>query len=262
MNRFIDTHAHIDDKKFDGDRDKVIESCISEGVKYIIDPAVNISSCMKIMELAKKYDMVYPAFGIHPHDAKDANDSGYEKIESLLGFEKAVAVGEIGLDYHYDFTPREAQKSVFREFLKLAKRIRKPVIIHNRESDEDMISILESEISEDLFGQFHCFSGDVKFLQIILDMGFYVSFTGSVTFPKNMYAEVIERTPLDRLLLETDSPYMAPIPFRGRRCDSTMIPLIVEKIAEIKGVEKGLIYSSAYNNSINLFNALRKDEDV
>lgn len=257
MHKFIDTHAHIDDKKFDDDRDQVIEEIKEKGVMAIIDPAVNMRSCKKVLELSEKHEIIYPAFGIHPHDAKDMKDNDLVIIEEMLKNKKAVAVGEIGLDYHYDFSPRERQIEVFRDFLKLAKKINKPVIIHNRESDEDMVAILESEMTDYLKGQFHCFSGDLNLLTRVLEMGFYVSFTGSVTFPKNNYAEIVERTPLDRILLETDSPYMAPHPYRGRRCDSGMIPFIVKRIAEIKKIEEDLIYKYAYENSVRLFSVLK-----
>jgi TatD DNase family protein len=262
MNKFIDTHAHLDDKKFDEDRDIVIQKCVDAGTKFIIDPAVNIVSCKKIKMLTDKYDIIYAAYGIHPHDAKDAQDNDPAIIESMFSDKKAVAVGEIGLDYHYDFSPREIQIKVFRDFLKLAKKIKKPVIIHNRESDEDMMEILESESSPDLTGQLHCFSGDTKLAKILLDMGFYISFTGSITFSKNQYSEVVEMIPLDRLLLETDSPYMSPVPFRGRRCDSTMIPAIVEKISEIKRTDKEIIFNETYKNSLKLFGLPNKHEDL
>jgi TatD DNase family protein len=262
MFNYIDTHAHLDDKKFDDDRETLIEKCKAHGVDYILDPAVNIETCGKVTALAEKHDFIFTALGIHPHDAKEANDTALTKIEMMLGYKKAIAVGEIGLDYHYDFSPHEVQKIVFRDFLRLAKKIKKPVIIHNRESDKDMLDILESEASPDLTGQFHCFSGDVAMAKRLLAMGFHISFTGSVTFPKNQYAETIEMIPLDRLLLETDSPYMSPVPFRGKRCDPTMIPKTVEKISEIKKISMEQIYTETYKNSINLFRFPNKNEEL
>jgi len=253
MYKFIDTHAHLDDKKFDEDRNLVIEKCIDSGACFIIDPAVNMQTCRKIKNLTKQYEILFAAYGIHPHDAKDMKENDLSEIEILLDDKKAVAVGEIGLDYHYDFSPRNQQIKVFRDFLKLAKKIKKPVIIHNRESDDDMMEMLESEASPDLYGQLHCFSGDVKMAERLLGMGFYISFTGSVTFPKNEYRDVVEAIPLSRLLLETDSPYMSPVPFRGRRCDSSMIPNIVNKIAEIKKTSVEEIYNETFKNSVNLF---------
>lgn len=253
MNNYIDTHAHIDDKRFDEDRELILTNCLEMGLKYIIDPAVNFSTCENIYQLSQKYDMIYPAFGIHPHDSKEANDHYLNKIEDLLADKKAVAVGEIGLDYYYDFSPKDTQKAVFRDFIKLAKKINKPVIIHNRNSDDDILEIIESEYSTDLIGQFHCFSGDKKFAERVLNLGFYISFTGSITFPKNKYAEIIEMVPIDKILLETDSPYMAPVPHRGKRSDPSMIPIIVKRIAEIKKVSEDFIYENAYKNTLNLF---------
>ena len=259
MNNFIDTHAHIDDKRFDEDRDLVLTKCSETGVKYIIDPAVNFSSCERVFQLSKKYDMIFSAFGIHPHDSKEANDHYLNKIEELLEDKKAVAVGEIGLDYYYDFSPKDTQKAVFKDFIKLAKKIKKPVIIHNRNSDEDVMEILESEYSPDLIGQFHCFSGNVRLAQRVLNLGFYISFTGSITFSKNKYAEIVEMVPIDKILLETDSPYMAPVPHRGRRADPTMIPVIVKRIAEIKKVSEDVIYENTYKNTFKLFNNLSQE---
>jgi len=250
--KYIDTHAHLDDKKFESDIDSVIQSFFGS-LDYIINPAVNLASCKKIKILTGKYDPLYAAYGIHPHDAKDANDNALTTIEELLKDEKAVAVGEIGLDYHYDFSPKEDQIRVFKYFLQLAKKINKPVIIHNRESDSDMIKILEAEYPSGAVGQFHCFSSTKEIAQTLLEMGFHISFTGSITFPKNRYGEIIDMVPLDKLLLETDAPYMAPLPFRGQRCDSLMIPHIVKKIAEIKKIDEEIVYDETYNNSIKLF---------
>jgi TatD DNase family protein len=250
--KYIDTHAHLDDKRFESDRDSVIQSFFGS-LDYIINPAVNLASCNMVKILTGKYDLLYAAYGIHPHDAKDADDNALTAIEELLKDEKAVAVGEIGLDYHYDFSPKEDQVRVFKDFLQLSKKTNKPVIIHNRESDTDMIKILEAQYPSGAIGQFHCFSSTKEIACTLLEMGFHISFTGSITFPKNSYAEIIDMVPLDKLLLETDAPYMAPLPFRGKRCDSLMIPYIVKKIAEIKKIDEEIIYDETYNNSIKLF---------
>jgi len=260
-NRYIDTHIHLDDKKFENDRDSVIQS-FSASIDYIINPAVNLMSCRKVKGLTEKYEMLYAAYGIHPHDAKDANEDAFLEIEKLIIEEKSVAVGEIGLDYHYNFSPKEDQIRVFKYFLKLAKEINKPVIIHNRESDTDMLKILEAEYPSGAVGQFHCFSSNKEMAEIVLKMGFHISFTGSITFTKNRYAEIIEMVPLDKLLLETDAPYMAPIPLRGQRCNSLMIPYIVKKIAEVKKINETIIYNETYNNSIKLFQLKKKAGNI
>jgi len=263
--KYIDTHAHLDDKKFDSDRDVVMERLFGSTdytIDYIINPAVNFASCNMVKNFTLVYDFLYAAYGIHPHDAKEANDNEMSAIEELLKDERAVAVGEIGLDYHYDFSPREDQRRVFKDFLQLSKKINKPVIIHNRESDDDMIKILEATYPSGGGGQLHCFSSSKEIAEVVLAMGFHISFTGSITFSKNRYAEIIDMVPLERLLLETDAPYMAPVPFRGQRCDSLMIPQIVKKIAEIKKIDESIIYEATYNNSIKLFQLKSKVDRI
>jgi TatD DNase family protein len=259
--KYIDTHIHLDDKRFDADRDSVVQSFFGS-LDYIINPAVNLRSCKEVKTLTEKYEFLYAAYGIHPHDAKDANDNSLAAIEGFLKDEKAAGVGEIGLDYHYNFSPKEDQIRVFKEFLQLAKKINKPVVIHNRESDADMLKILEAEYPSGAAGQFHCFSSSKEMAETLLKMGFHISFTGSITFQKNRYAEIIDMVPLDKLLLETDAPYMAPLPFRGQRCDSLMIPYIVKKIAEIKNITEEVIYNETYNNSIKLFQLKKGAGDI
>jgi TatD DNase family protein len=260
MKFLIDTHAHLDSKQFDDDRDEVIRKCKMQGFKYIIDPATNYETCKKVIDLSEKYDVIYTALGIHPHDAKEYSDNIMLKIEEMLKIKKVLAIGEIGLDYHYDFSPVEAQKTVFREFLKLAKRHSLPVIIHNRESDKDMMDILESEYDANLKGQFHCFSGDLDLAKRILDFNFYISFTGSVTFNKNKSDEILRNVPFDRLLLETDSPYMAPIPYRGKRNDPANIPVIVKYISTVLNKTEDEIIEQTNNNAVRFFNLPEKGE--
>jgi TatD DNase family protein len=253
MNFLIDTHAHFDAKQFDGDRDELIQKCKEQGFKYIIDPATNYETSKKVLEISKRHEIIHTAIGIHPHDAKEYSDDIMLKIEGLYKNDKVLAVGEIGLDYHYDFSPREMQKKVFREFLKLAKKIDLPVIIHNRESDKDMIDILETEADERLKGQFHCFSGDMELAKRVLEFGFYISFTGSITFNKNKSDEILKIIPSDRLLLETDSPYMAPIPHRGKRNDPTNIPVIARYIAGVLNKSEEIIIEETNKNAIKFF---------
>jgi TatD DNase family protein len=253
MNRLIDTHAHLDSTQFDEDRDEIINNSIQNGIKFIINPAVNFESCKKIIDLANQHESIYVCLGIHPHDAKEYNDAMMSDIEDLLNSKKVVGVGEIGLDYHYNFSPKEQQKLVFREFLRLAKRKSLPVVIHNRNADEDIMKILESEIDENLKGQFHCFSGDNELAKKVLEYGFYISFTGSITFPKNKYIGVVSKIPLEKLLLETDSPYMSPNPFRGQVNNPGRLIYIVKKIAQIKGLPESKIIEMTHDNAVELF---------
>jgi TatD DNase family protein len=253
MNKIIDTHSHLDSDQFDKDRDDVINRCNENGIKFIIDPAVNFQTCKKVLELADRYESLYVCLGVHPHDAKEYNDTVMTDIEKLLDHKKVVGIGEIGLDYHYNFSPKDTQKEVFREFLKLAKRRSLPVIIHDREADKDIIDILESEMDENLKGQFHCFAGDKDMAKRVLDYGFYISFTGSITFHKNKYSDLLFDMPLEKMLLETDSPYMSPVPFRGKRNDPCNLIYIIKKIAEVKGRPETDIIEITYKNAINLF---------
>jgi TatD DNase family protein len=255
MLKLIDTHAHLDSSQFNQDRDEVIKNCISNNIAFIIDPAVNYDSCKHVLELCHKHDLIYCCLGIHPHDAKEMNDEIMSGIENMLIDEKAIAIGEIGLDYHYNFSPKEKQKEVFREFLKVAKKHKLPVVIHNRESDSDMIDILESEMDENLTGQMHCFSSNLEMAQKILNFNFHFSFTGSITFSEQ-YNKIVEIIPIERLLLETDSPYMSPVPHRGKRNDPTRLIYIVKKIAEIKGLSEDQVSEITCKNAIKLFNLI------
>jgi TatD DNase family protein len=251
--KLIDTHAHLDSSQFNQDRDEVIQNSINSEIGYIIDPAVNYESCKTVFELSRKHDLIYCCLGIHPHDAKEMNDKILSEIEDMLKEKKVVAIGEIGLDYHYNFSPKDKQKEVFRAFLKLAKKTKLPVVIHNRESDSDMIDILESEMDENLTGQMHCFSSTLDMAQKILNFNFYISFTGSITF-SDRYNNIVESIPIEKLLLETDSPYMSPVPHRGKRNDPTRLIHVVKKIAAIKGISEDQVSEITCKNAINLFN--------
>jgi TatD DNase family protein len=258
MLKLIDTHAHLDSSQFNQDREEVIQNCIRNEINYIIDPAVNYESCKAVLELSHRHNPIYCCLGIHPHDAKEMSDEIMAGIEDMLKEEKVVAIGEIGLDYHYNFSPKEKQKEVFREFLKLAKKHKLPVVIHSRESDSDMINILESEMDESLTGQMHCFSSNYDIAQKILKFNFYISFTGSITF-SNRLNDVVESIPIERLLLETDSPYMSPVPHRGKRNDPTRLVHVVKKISEIKGLSENEVSEITCKNAINLFNLLKRN---
>jgi len=232
---YFDTHAHYDDERFDGDRDALLGSMNAAGVTMILNAASSLRSAKFGLGLADKYPFVYASVGVHPHDAKSMADDTVSELEKLLAHPKAMAVGEIGLDFHYDFSPREVQKKRFREQLELARRVKKPVIIHERESLRDTLDIISDY--RDLTGVFHCFSGSWETAKTILDMGWYISFTGVVTFSNARRApEVIEKMPGDRIMLETDCPYLAPEPMRGRRNSSLYLPYIAKKIADIRGV--------------------------
>jgi len=232
---YFDTHAHYDDKRFNEDRDELLHEANAAGVSLIVNAASSLRSAKFGLQLADKYPFVYASVGVHPHDAKSMTDETVSELEKLLNHPKAVAVGETGLDFHYDFSPRDVQKTRFREQLELARRVKKPVIIHERESTRDTLDTIRDY--KDLSGVFHCFSGSWETAKIILDMGWYLSFTGVITFKNARKSlEVIEKMPQERIMVETDCPYLAPEPMRGRRNSSLNMPYIADAVARARGI--------------------------
>ena len=233
----FDTHAHYDDGRFDGDRDAVLSGLASKGVAYVINAGSDLRSSEFSRELSGRYGFMWFAAGVHPHGAAEAPADFEAALADLYRCEKAVAIGEIGLDYHYDFSPRDCQKDVFSRQLALACEVGAPVIIHNREADDDVIDIVKAYAGEIRGGVFHCFSGDRRLAKEVLDLGFHIAFGGALTFKgARAAADAAAYAPMDRLLIETDCPYMAPEPHRGRRNDSSMIRLVAARLAQIKGV--------------------------
>ncbi len=234
----IDSHAHYNDKAFDDDRFGLLSSLPQNGVEKVINVSDCIDSMNECISLAEKFPHVYATVGVHPYDGPTLTESDYVKIKNAaLSSEKVVAIGEIGLDYHYPDVSKEGQKNAFKRQIQIAKEVNLPIVIHERDACKDTLDILKCENVKDMSAVMHCFSGSVETLKIILDMGLYISLGGVVTF-KNA-AKTIEATkyvPLDRLMLETDAPYLAPTPYRGKRNDSTLMHLTAEKIAEVKGI--------------------------
>lgn len=233
--KFFDTHAHYHDEKFADDVNELLLSLPEKGIAYCVGPGVDVETSEMEISLAEKYSFLYAAAGIHPHEAVMADESSFKRIEELLKHPKVVAVGEIGLDYHYDFSPRDVQKAVFRRQLKLAKKTGLPVIVHDREAHEDCFNIM-SEFP-DVLAVFHCYSGSWEHAKRILNMGWYISFTGSITFKNaRRVLETVEKMPADRIMIETDAPYMTPVPYRGKRNDSSYVRLVCEKVAQLRGI--------------------------
>ena len=235
MQNLFDSHAHYDDKQFDSDRMERLASLPEKGVRYILNAASDLATAEQGIRLARAFAFAYCAVGVHPHEAKDAPEDLEQQLKALIQAEPKVrAVGEIGLDYHYDFSPRERQQEVFERQLALAKELAMPVIVHDREAHADTLRLLRQYRPQ---GIVHCFSGSAEMAQELVEMGFYIGFTGVVTF-KNAKKplEAAAAVPLERLLIETDCPYMAPEPFRGKRCDSSMLPGVVRALAAVKGV--------------------------
>ena len=249
---FFDTHAHYDDRRFNEDRDDLLGSMTDAGITMILNAASSLKSAKFSLKLADKYPFIFASVGVHPHDSKAMTDETVNELEELLSHPKAMAVGEIGLDFHYDFSPRDVQKKRFREQLELARHVKKPVIIHERESLQDTLEIIRD--FRDLVCVFHCFSGSWETAKIILDMGWYLSFTGVVTFKNARRAlEVLEKMPDDRIMLETDCPYMAPEPMRGRRNSSLYLPYIADKVAEIRGISTEETATLTMENGLRFF---------
>jgi len=262
----IDTHAHITSKEFDIDRDEVIRRALDAGVSCIVNPATDLEDSLKAVELAAKHEGVYACVGFHPHDAIKANDKSLEEIEELSKNEKVVAIGEIGLDFHYDFSPRDIQQNVFRAQVEIARRRNLPIVIHTRESITETVGIVEEQIEKSPGwrtlgmnrpaprGVFHCFTGDLAMANKVINLGFYISFPGMVTFKNAVIAQqVAGAVSIDHLLLETDSPYLAPVPLRGKRNEPANIPLIAAKIAELQHMSVEDIARETTYNAYDLF---------
>jgi len=243
---FVDSHAHLTSKEFDADRDDVLVRAADAGVRFVVNPSVDLSDSRKAVELADRHDSVYACVGVHPHEAGKATDRDLAAVEELCRHPKVVAIGEIGLDFHYDFAPRETQDRIFRAQIEIAQRRNLPIVIHTRDSIDETVSAVEECISSSPRwrhrgsgapgprGVFHCFSGSLATARKVIGMRFYVSFPGMITFktaegPRAVAAAVA----LDHLLLETDSPYLTPAPFRGERNSPVHIPLIAAKLAEL-----------------------------
>ncbi len=248
----FDSHAHYDDTAFDDDRDVLLSAINKYGVCGIINNGSSLELCKKGLEIAHKYPFVYQAVGVHPEYAESFDDDTLNSLEAMLHDEKTVAVGEIGLDYHYeDGADKDIQKSVFIRQIELAKKHGLPIIVHDRDAHGDTFDILKEYKPK---GVVHCYSGSVETMREIVKLGMYIGMTGVITFKNARKAvECIAELPLDRLLIETDCPYLAPVPFRGKRCNSSMISMTAEKIAEIKGVTRSEILKATRENANRLF---------
>lgn len=251
MNNIFDSHAHYDSEAFDADRKELLGTLKNQGVVGVVNCGSDMASSLKSLELADEFDFIYAACGIHPHEAESCKQGYLPVLKKLCLEDKCVAVGEIGLDYHYDFSPREIQKQVFEQQIVLAKELDLPVIVHDREAHEDTFELLKRYKPK---GVVHCFSGSAEMAKEIVKLGMYIGLGGAVTF-KNARKprEVAAVVPSDRLLIETDCPYMTPVPHRGKRCDSTYIPFTAEVIAEVRGTTAQEILDLTRVNANSLF---------
>ncbi|MGN7392623.1 TatD family hydrolase [Bacillus safensis] len=233
----FDTHAHLNAEQYNEDLEQVIERAKSEKVEKIVVVGFDCPTITRAMELIEEYDFIYAAIGWHPVDAIDMTDEDLAWIKDLSQHEKVVAIGEMGLDYYWDKSPKDVQKEVFRRQIALAKEVKLPIVIHNRDATEDVVTILKEEGAAEVGGIMHCFTGSLETAKACMEMNFYISFGGPVTF-KNAKKpkEVVKEIPSDKLLIETDCPYLTPVPFRGKRNEPSYVKYIAEQIAELREI--------------------------
>jgi len=246
----IDTHCHIYYDSYKKDFNEVLDRAKANNIKKIICVGVDLKSSLKSIELAENHDMIHASVGYHPHESKEVGENYLNELEEMLNHKKVVALGEIGLDFHYNHSNKSIQIKVFKEQLELGKSLNKPVIVHNRNSDNELLrSIIETKSSK---GVVHCFASNIGFASKLFNLGYYISFTGLVTFSKEL-VEVIEKVSVDSFMLETDSPYLTPIPHRGKRNEPSMVKIIAETIAKIKKIDVNSIEKATTQNAHNLF---------
>ena len=248
----FDTHAHYDARRFDSDRHELLASMQQNGVGRILNAGCDLESSRMAIELAHQYDFLYAAVGSHPDDADHVDGALVDTYRELAKDKKVVAIGEIGLDYYYEDVPREQQKKAFQMQMELARELNLPVIVHERDAHSDGLEIVKD--FPDVTGVFHCYSGSLEMARELVKLGWYVGLTGVLTFKNARKAlEVAENVPLHRIVLETDCPYMAPEPYRGKRCDSTMLPRMAEKLAQLRDKTMEEIEQITWENGCRLF---------
>ncbi|MBC7959461.1 MAG: TatD family hydrolase [Vallitaleaceae bacterium] len=250
----FESHAHYDDSKFTDDQQEVLFSLKGAGVGRVINVAADMESSYASVELAKKYDFIYAAVGVHPHDVKSMMEEDLEKLIALAAYEKVVAIGEIGLDYYYDYSPKEVQRLWFREQIILAKELELPIIVHSRDAAQETFDLIMELGADSVGGVIHCYSGSKEMAKIYTDKGFYLGIGGVITYDNaKILKEVVREIPIERLLIETDCPYLSPVPNRGKRNDSKNLTYVVDAIAKIKQISAEEVVSITYNNATQLF---------
>lgn len=250
----IDSHAHLDDSRFDKDREQLIKDLGNNNIELIINPGSDVATSVKAVSLAQKHENIYAAIGVHPHEVEDMEDETIELLRSLSKKEKVVAIGEIGLDYYYDNSPRELQKKWFREQIKLAKELDLPIIIHDRDAHQDTYDIIKELKDDSLRGVLHCYSGGVELAREFIKLGFYISFAGPITFKNAKVSKLVAKEiPLEKMLIETDSPYLTPHPHRGKRNEPLYVRFVAGEIAQLKGISFDEVMNITNKNARELF---------
>ena len=250
---FIDTHCHIDFEWFDEDRAEVVEKAKQENVKYLVNIGCETRSNIKVRTNSQTFENVFYTAGIHPSDVEEETDDIFQQIIDFSKDEKMVAVGEIGLDYYKYDNDRSVQKHFFKKAIETAHQINKPIVVHDRDAHEDVYTLLKDGNVSSIGGVMHCFGGDAAYAKEIIDLGMHISLTGVITFKNANYDEIIETIPMERLMLETDAPFLTPHPYRGKRNDPSYLPLIAEKIATVKGLSVEDVMTITTENAIKFF---------
>ncbi|MDY6914924.1 MAG: TatD family hydrolase [Candidatus Cloacimonadota bacterium] len=246
--QIFETHAHLDFPDFDKDRDDIIQSAYKEGVEYIVNIGVERNSCENSMKLAQKYEQIYAAVGFHPHNASEYDE---DMLRNILNNKKVIAIGEIGLDYYRMLTPKRVQQETFEKQVALAAELNIPIVIHDREAHQNCLDILDKYNPKKLV--FHCYTGDILFAEKILQRGWNISFTGIITYKNSHLSEVARIIPPDSYFVETDSPYLSPVPKRGKRNSPLHLRYIIEKLAEIRNVTPKMVAQQTYENACRFF---------
>lgn len=250
----FETHAHYDDQAFEEDREELLGKLSANGIGPVVNIGASIASCRDTIQLMNQYPFIYGALGIHPSDTGEMNEENYQWLKEQCGHPKCLAVGEIGLDYYWDEPDADTQKEWFTRQLRLAKELTLPVVIHSRDAAQDTIEIMRQENAEKIGGVIHCFSYTWETAMIFLDMGFYIGIGGVVTFSNaRKLKEAVARIPMDRIVLETDCPYLAPAPNRGKRNSSLNLPYVVKEVARIKELSEAAVEEASYRNAEMLY---------
>jgi TatD DNase family protein len=254
MKMIFETHAHLDDERYNEDRSEFILGLKAKDIELIVNVGADIQTSKNTIELANKYDFIYGAIGVHAHSAKDLSNDDLNWIKTSASLDKIVAIGEIGLDYYYDMSEREIQRFWFEQQIQLAKEVRLPIIIHSRDAAKDTMDIVKDSKAEEVGGVVHCFSYSYELAKEYVDMGFYIGVGGVITFNNSKkLKEVVEKIPLEFIVLETDCPYLTPVPHRGKRNSPEYISLIAQKVAEIKSIEYDEVVSATNRNARKLY---------
>ncbi len=251
--RLFDTHAHLDDERFDEDRESLISSLKENNISLVVNVGADMKTSRNAIKLAEKYDLIYAAVGVHPHDVKDMKEEDFVELEQMSNHEKVVAIGEIGLDYYYDNSPREIQREFFIKQVELANKLNLPIIIHSRDASMETYEILK-EYKKDIGCVLHCFSQSIEMAKLYLDLGCHISFAGPLTFKKsNKLKEVAKIIPIDKIFIETDAPYLTPEPYRGRRNDPSKVRYVAQELATLRGMTVEEIAEITMENAVKFF---------